>query len=155
MLYRGFRIDAAAILNSPQYAAIMASMPRQIDIVMESSVRPDVIRFFQSQPIILRSGLRGQFGHFDPRTPGVSIEDAVADAQKPIILHELLHAYHWYVMPGGFRNPDILSFYKRAHDNALYRSDAYLLKNVQEYSRSRQAFICRATLIARPSRATP
>jgi hypothetical protein len=145
MQYRGFRIDGTQILNSPQYAAIMASMPRQIDIVMASGVRPDVLRFFQSQVIVLHYGLRGQFGHFDPHFPGVSIEDAVADPQKPIVLHELLHAYHWYVIPGGFQNSDILTFYDRAVDNHLYESGppcgvpstlgdgAYVSKNVQEY----------------------
>jgi hypothetical protein len=57
----------------------------------------------------------------------------VADPQKPIVLHELLHAYHYYVIPGGFRNSDILTFYHRAVDNQLYRNDAEVLKNVQEY----------------------
>lgn len=133
MRYRGFKIDATQILDSPRYAAIMASMPRQIDIVMASGVRPEVLRFFQSETIVLRYGLRGQSGHFDPHVPGVSIEDTVADPERPIVLHELLHAYHWYVIPGGFRNPDILTFYRRAVDNRIYRDGAYVSKNVQEY----------------------
>jgi len=131
MVYRGFTIHAATILSSPQYAAIMASMPHQIDIVMDCGLRPEVIRFFQAQMIVVRPGLRG--GHFSPRYPGVSIEDAVAAPQKPIVLHELLHAYHWHVIPGGFHNPEIMTFYDRARNLRRYPEGAYLLKNVQEF----------------------
>jgi hypothetical protein len=133
MVYRGYHIDARPILNSPDYPAIMASMPHQIDIVADCGLRPDVLSFFQSQPIILRPGLRGQFGHFDPHVPGVSIEDAVAAPQKPIVLHELLHAYHWYRIPGGFNNPEILTFYQRARSGQRYPESAYVVKNVQEF----------------------
>jgi hypothetical protein len=105
MLYSGFRIDGAQILNSPQYAAIMASMPRQIDIVKASGVRPEVLRFFQSQIIVLRYGLRSDGGRFDPHNPGVSIADVVADPQKPIVLHELLHAFHCYVIQAATEIP--------------------------------------------------
>jgi len=133
MVYRGFTIDGTAILRSPDYAAIMASMPHQIDIASDCGLRPEVISFFQSRVIILRPGLRGQFGRFDPRYPGVSIEDAVAAPQKPIVLHELLHAYHWYMIPGGFQNPQIMTFYNRAKDLRRYQEGVYAVKNVQEF----------------------
>jgi hypothetical protein len=131
MLYRGYRVDAKAILNSPNYAAIMASIPHQIDIVADCGAKPDVLRFFQSQVIVVKPGLNG--GHFNSNAPGVAIDDAVAAAEKPIVLHELLHAFHFYAMSGGFRNPDLLAFYDRARNRQVYPQDAYLLKNVQEF----------------------
>src|SRR5467141_327822 len=36
------------------------------------------------------------------------IEDTVEPPQRPYVLHELLHAYHFGVLPGRFHNPDLL-----------------------------------------------
>jgi len=36
-------------------------------------------------------------------------------------------------MPGGFENPDIQHFYDFAAGNSLYRSGAYVTKDVQEF----------------------
>jgi len=49
------------------------------------------------------------------------------------LLHELLHAYHFRVLPGALQNPDVQRFYGIARQNELYPLDAYVLKNVQEY----------------------
>jgi Mlc titration factor MtfA (ptsG expression regulator) len=44
-------------------------------------------------------------------------------ASDPVMLHELLHAYHARLMPNGFENRGIEQFYK----------DAYALKNHREF----------------------
>ena len=45
----------------------------------------------------------------------------------------MLHAYHWWVLPDGFKNAEVEQFYERARDGAFYPPDAYVLKNVQEF----------------------
>jgi hypothetical protein len=50
-----------------------------------------------------------------------------------VLLHELLHAYHFRVLPGALQNPDLLRFYGNARDDGLYPPDSYVLKNVQEF----------------------
>jgi hypothetical protein len=55
------------------------------------------------------------------------------DKQRPVVLHELLHAYHNLVMPLGFRNPGILMHYKLAKSGELYPADAYLMSNEKEF----------------------
>ena len=53
---------------------------------------------------------------------------------NPILLHELLHAYHRLRLPGGFQNQDILTFYQRARDTpGLFPAHSYMLSNVNEY----------------------
>jgi hypothetical protein len=44
-----------------------------------------------------------------------------------------LHAYHYRVLPNAFENADVLRFYDRAKENALYPEDSYVLKNVREF----------------------
>jgi hypothetical protein len=129
--YRGFRVDATAIVGSPQYADVLMSLTRQVDIVMEVGLRPDALRFFQNQVITVRPDIRGP-GHFSAREPGIiTVAATPADPNKPIVLHEILHAYHRYVIPGGYRNPQILAFYQRAQ--SVYPPNAYTVKNVQEF----------------------
>ncbi len=53
--------------------------------------------------------------------------------QKPVVLHEMLHACHWWVLPDGFKNAEVEQLYTRARDGGFYPPDAYLLKNVQEF----------------------
>jgi hypothetical protein len=131
--YRGFTVDVTGIQGVPQYDAIMTSTVHQIDIVADCGAKPEQLRFFRSQVIVMAPPARGEPGHFDSRNPGVSIAGAVAEPQKPILLHELLHAYHFRVMPGAFRNADVLAYFNRARDSGLYPQNAYVLKNVQEF----------------------
>jgi hypothetical protein len=131
LTYRGFTVDVAAIRSSQERDAIIASLQHQIDIAADCGAKQDVLHFFQSQEIVVRSDLRDPYGHFDKR--GVSIKAAVAAPQKPIVLHELLHAFHFKVMSGRFRNAEILKFYNRAKYNRFYPEDAYVLKNVLEF----------------------
>jgi hypothetical protein len=53
--------------------------------------------------------------------------------QKPVMLHELLHAYHANIMPKGFKNPAVLLHYNIAKTKKLYPDDAYLMTNEKEF----------------------
>jgi len=55
------------------------------------------------------------------------------NAQRPVLLHELLHAYHNRVMPQGFRDRAVKFYYERAKDQHLYPAGEYLLTNHQEF----------------------
>ena len=117
--YRGFRIDATAIAGSPQSNEILASLARQIDTVVGAGVRPEIAQFFQSQPILVRPDVRSS-GRFNPREGGVAMAAAAADPEKASLLHYMLHAYHWHVMPGGYRNQQVDAFYARAREGGMY-----------------------------------
>jgi hypothetical protein len=55
------------------------------------------------------------------------------NAQNPVVLHELLHAYHAQLLPSGFRNEGILVHYNFAKTKQLYPADAYVLKDEREF----------------------
>jgi hypothetical protein len=133
LTWRGITVDATEIRDAPQYKAIMTSLVHQIDIVADCGAKPEQLQFFRSQTVFVKHAPSGGLGHFDSRHPGVTVADVVAEAQKPILLHELLHAYHFRVMPDGYRNAEILTYFHRAQSTEAYPKDTYVLKDVQEF----------------------
>ena len=121
LTYRGFTADVSAVEGAPDSLAILISLKHQLDIVADCGAKPEIIDFFKSQRVTLKVGA-GDAGKFNSHIPGVTVNAAVQAPDKPIVLHELLHAYHYRVMPGGFENPDIQHFYDFAAGNSLYRS---------------------------------
>jgi len=132
LVYRGFTVDISAIGNSSRRAEIEKSLTHQLDIVADCGAKPDVLAFFRAQQIVLKRGMGDVGGEFDPEGR-VVIDAAPEPPEQPIILHELLHAYHARVLPDGTRNADILSYYHHAKEAALYSPDAYLLTNQREF----------------------
>jgi hypothetical protein len=55
------------------------------------------------------------------------------DRERPVLLHELLHAFNDHILPGGFDNPAVLSWFKQASDKKLYSADQYLMTNEKEF----------------------
>lgn len=61
-----------------------------------------------------------------------------------VLLHELCHAYHWKMVPGGYENPEIQKCYEMAMRDGLYncvkvhgtqgpKARAYACENAMEY----------------------
>ena len=117
--YRGFVVDMTAARNAPNFAAIESSLKHQLDIVADCGAQSTIIDFFRGRRLMLVYGLQGQRGRFIPNH-GIDIEAAVLPPQQPIILNELLQAYHFLVLPGGFENPDVMTFYNRAIEYHFY-----------------------------------
>lgn len=69
----------------------------------------------------------------DRRRGVVMVRPLPMGAREPVILHEMLHAYHAQMMPEGYQNSWVLGFYDRTKSNALYPSDAYVLTNEKEF----------------------
>ncbi|QPF93508.1 hypothetical protein [Bradyrhizobium commune] len=131
--YRGINVDASAAQDLPNLKEIVASLKHQIDIVIDCGAKPEIMTFFKSQPVSVKPGQGDGGGHFSSKADGVTVDAAVVAPEKPVLLHELLHAYHFRVLPGALQNPDLVRFYDIAKQNELYPADAYVLKNVQEF----------------------
>jgi hypothetical protein len=69
----------------------------------------------------------------DTRRGVVMVRPPVLDPRRPVLLHELLHAFHAHMMPQGVQNPAILLYYKVAKNQHLYPDDTYLLTNEKEF----------------------
>jgi hypothetical protein len=132
LVYRGFTADISAIGNFPRRAEIEKSLIHQLDIVADCGARHDVLAFFRAQQIVLKSGMGDVGAEFAPDSR-VIIDAVPEPPEQPIVLHELLHAYHARVLPDGIRNADVLTYYHHAKEAALYPLDAYLLKNQSEF----------------------
>lgn len=132
-VYRGFTVDISAAQDVPNLREVQASLKHQIDIVAGCGASPATAAFFKSQPIVVKPGSGDGGGHFSANSKGVTVDAAVDAPEKPVLLHELLHAYHFRVLPGALQNPGVLRFYGIAKQDELYPPDSYVLKNVQEF----------------------
>jgi hypothetical protein len=133
LAYRGFTADTSAVRDFPNIKAIEGSLKHQIDIVADCGASAPILAFFKSQEIVVKPGQGDGGGHFSSNSQGVTVDAAVQAPEKPVILHELLHAYHFRVLPGALQNPDVLRFYNIARQGEFYPPDSYVLKNAQEF----------------------
>lgn len=131
--YRGITVDTSAAQGQPNLKEVVASLKHQIDIVVECGAKAEIMTFFKNQPVSVKPGQGDGGGHFSSKIEGVTVDVAVVAPEKPVLLHELLHAYHFRVLPGALQNPDLVHFYDIARQNELYPPDSYVLKNVQEF----------------------
>ena len=86
---------------------------------------------------------KGWLVNFDPLTRAITERTGTVmvrpsplvdrNRERPILLHELLHAYHDRVLPGGFSNQAVLSWFKEATEKDLYPADQYLMTNEGEF----------------------
>jgi len=53
--------------------------------------------------------------------------------EEPVLLHELMHAYHARLMPAGFDNKGIKAYYATAKAKNMLEKDSYTLKNDREF----------------------
>jgi hypothetical protein len=134
--YRGFTVDVSVVQNAPTFAAIEGSLKNQIDIATDSGANPDIINFFRGRRIMIRHIAGDEPGRF-ALGRGVEIDAKPQPYEQPILLHELLHAYHALALPGGVENPDVLRFYDNALKGRRYppasRKDKYVLSNSKEF----------------------
>jgi len=141
--YRGFTIDDSAVRKMPNVEVVRAATREQIDMVCAVGLPQSVLTFFQSVPfeIVPPSAMPGATpGLYSAKDRSVRVTTALAaTGHKPVLLHELLHAYHDQQLARGFNNPEIAHFYDRAKAISAYASTSHMMQNDREY------FACSAT----------
>lgn len=131
LIYKGITVDVTLAENAPNRDAIEESLKKQIDIVDGCGAKPEIMAFFRAHKLKLKFGHGDGGGHFS--AAGIEIEAAPQPPEKPIVLHELLHALHAQYLPNGVRNADVLRFYNNAVRGKLYLAGEYVLKNNKEF----------------------
>jgi hypothetical protein len=129
--YRGFTADMSLVASAPNLDAIEVSLKKQIDIVADCGVKPPIMAFFRSQHMKMKFGGEDGGGRFS--SAGVEIDAKPQPPQKPIVLHEMMHAMHNRYIPGGTKNANILKFYGNAKRGQVYPANEYVLKNPSEF----------------------
>jgi hypothetical protein len=131
LVYKGITVDVTPAENAPNRDAIEQSLKKQIDIVDGCGAKPEIMAFFRAQKLKLKFGHGDGGGGFS--AAGIEIEAAPQPPEKPIVLHELMHALHARYLPNGVRNADVLRFYNKAVRAHLYPAREYVLKNNKEF----------------------
>lgn len=131
----GFHIDGH-LINAEQYARVHDPLDRQLEIVESVGLPDNVLNFFHTVPIIIDPSLQGEPGVYGELNgvKAVRIRPIPFPADMPIVLHELLHAYHDQVLT--LDNVDIRQAFRQARTTAMYPArfqSAHFLDNKKEY----------------------
>jgi hypothetical protein len=139
--YRGFTIIDSQVQNMEKHEELLAATKEQIDIVYEVGLSAEVLTFFQSVPFeLVPAGTIRSPGHYAGRLRGVQVASSItAERHKPVLLHELLHAYHDQRIKEGFGNPDIIKYFGHARLMSAYAPRSHMMANEREF------FACAAT----------
>jgi hypothetical protein len=139
MEYHGFRIDDH-LLDSAEKASFAgqpaASVIEQLNIVEAAGLPPAILDFFKKTRIVIDPSIRGNPGVFSERDGegAIRIQPIVFPANRPIMLHEHLQAYHFNVL--SLKNPAIRDAYDAASRAGAYPAKfqrAHFLQNAKEY----------------------
>jgi hypothetical protein len=129
LVHRGFVVNAAVEVPPDGVGALSDALRMQIDIVDQATAKRDTHTFFQSVSIVI--GSRGAVYH--PRADFIELPVSFKADRNPILLHEMMHAYHDQRLPSGNRNPDVERLYRQARDGELFPAESKVLESAAEY----------------------
>jgi hypothetical protein len=129
----GFSVEYGEV-GQNALKSMQPSLERQMEIVERSGVPPATLDFFRSIPVVMVKKLNTGFGRAGMKD-GRQIVELVAARlpdDRPILLHELLHAYHGLKLGP---TPMIRDSYQQAVQKGFYRqyAKAHFLENPREY----------------------
>ena len=136
---RGYQIDMSR-LTPQQKATITASYVEQIKIIEVANLPKDMVDFFKTVPTIIdpefsKSGTHALYRRPKDNPKGQVESDLTPiDPEKPVFLHEMLHAYDANVW--DFKNPVILEAYNKAMAEHYYSpktEKSHFLLNAREF----------------------
>ena len=130
--YRGWHVDLSGARGTMPDEKMITAIKRQIDMVEQVRLKPQVLAFMRTiktwaNPKQTKTGP----GHY-ARATGIDLRMPLLEPNSPILLHELLHAYHHQQLPYGFDNADIEKFYERAK-GAGWPEESYMMSNHREF----------------------
>ncbi len=127
--YRGWTIDESSLpsgLDARQWDSLKA----QIDLVESVNIKPEIKDFWRAQVLTIDTTLK------EPGRAGkmrLFLSPEPQPRENPVLLHELIHVYHFNSMEGGARNPAIIGFYEAAKRRGWYPDRSYMLSNPVEF----------------------
>ena len=128
-VHQGFAVDVGAV-SPDRRADLSAGIRQQIDLVESLRIRPDIKDWFRTIRITVDPTLN-MAGRFGPR--GLTLNDEVAPAANPVLLHELLHGYQAQRLAGGRANPELVAAFGEARSGGDWPASAYMLTNINEF----------------------
>ena len=135
LLMRGFSVDHH-LIDERDWKKMAPSLDNQLQIVEAVGVPENVMDYFRTVPLVVDPGLTKMYGEYLQRrgTWFVRIKPAKLPTDRPIVLHELLHAYHREILK--LPTPQVGRAYAQAKQANLYPAKyakAHFLENGREY----------------------
>jgi len=132
---RGFKIDFARATQRER-KTVFESLDHQLKIVEDANVPASVMEFFRGVPIMVDPALQHMNGAYLQHEGRwiVRMKPTRIPSDRPITLHELLHAYHHQVLEQP--TPQVGRAYTQALRSNMYPAkyrDAHFMENGKEY----------------------
>jgi hypothetical protein len=132
--FKGMSVDVSSIQSLPNRDAILDALRGQINIIDAAITDPAQKSFVQSVPLVMAASLSGaDNAAYVPSSKNVMLTTPSYSPEKPVVLHELMHAYHDQKLSGGFGNTEIQQFYQQAKNSGKFPANSYMLSSVGEY----------------------
>jgi len=113
--------------------ALVQSLQAQVEIVESLNIDARIKTFFRDVPMeIVRTTLGGR-GAYSFDTHRMELSTQLDPPQNPVLLHELLHAYHDQKLPGGTRNGRVIGYFNQAKSSGAFPFQSYMLSNRVEF----------------------
>jgi hypothetical protein len=130
----GFTVEYAGV-GFEKLQRMQSSLERQMEIVEQAGVPAATLEFFRSVPVVLVARMDKGFGYARRDAAGRQIVEMLAaklPSDRPILLHELLHAYHGVKLGP---TPMIRDSYRQAVQSGFYEryAKAHFLEAPNEY----------------------
>jgi hypothetical protein len=133
----GFKIDASRATDQ-QLKKVMPALRKQLDVIESVRLPKDVVEFFRTVPIVLNPDTNPNSNAAYEHKGGNGVVNispgAVLPENRPIVLHELLHAFHFQVLK--LADPVIARAYNEAIERRVYPAEyaqAHFLENRAEF----------------------
>jgi hypothetical protein len=126
----GFRIDRSRV-NADEWPALEGRLERQIEIVISAGVPDKVQAFFRTVPIEIHPEHNGNGGTYQQKK--VTLPALPLPADRPVLLHELLHAYHHQVLGNAAPIRKAYQAARKSPQLGGRYSAAHLMDNDREY----------------------
>lgn len=129
--YRGYTVTFDAAVSEAEQRRLERSLRCQIDIVETVALPAPLLGRLRQVPITIEGTIARGPGQFR-KGQGVFLMPQSLSDKTPVLLHELLHAYHVEMMPEAQRQR-VTAFYQRAKTANLFPAQSYMLTNDREF----------------------
>ena len=127
--YHGWHVDGSQVAGQSQ-EAVMAPVQKQIDAIETRGFAQDILEFMRTVPLHAVAG--GAPAHYIDKVKGIDFRVDALDATKPVLLPELLRAFHEQKLKSS-EDGLIGKAFQEARASAAWPADAAMMKSPRDF----------------------
>jgi hypothetical protein len=128
--YHGWHIDASKVSDQPRDAVVTA-VQKQIDGIETLGIAQDIVGFMRTVPLRADASHEGAPARYE-RANGIDFRLDTLDPKKPILIHELLRAFHEQKLKAS-DNAIIANAFQESRDSGAWPANAPMLRSAQDF----------------------